>query len=251
MNQPLTALAPYRPGHTRAMAAVIFLAAGIFLDVVGVAGTTVRLATGSVLDPSGEEITPYDLLELGLGLIQIIVVITTVVLFCMWLHRAHSNLPALGNPRQGLKYSPAWAVGSFFVPFVNLVVPYRATKEVWDKSDPAVGTDFFVPYSDSPAPAYFPLWWGFWIVSNIVNNIATRLYIRADSEAEMLVATWADLFGDLLNIPAAVFAILVVKGIDRRQDERSRRVSYVPNLPPPPPVFDGAANVPPRGGPEA
>src|ERR1700690_2911245 len=55
-----------------------------------------------------------------LGLANFTVVVLTAVYVCLWLHRAFTNLRAL---RINTVMSPGWAVGSFFVPFVNLVVP--------------------------------------------------------------------------------------------------------------------------------
>ncbi|HMA36213.1 MAG TPA: DUF4328 domain-containing protein [Chloroflexia bacterium] len=56
------------------------------------------------------------------------------VLFLIWIYRAHRNLPALGAAC--LKYSPGWAVGGFFVPFVSLVLPFRVMAEIWKASQP-------------------------------------------------------------------------------------------------------------------
>ena len=53
----------------------------------------------------------------------------------MWTHRAARNLPALGAQR--LQYTPGWAVGWFFIPLANLVMPYFVGAEIWRESDPA------------------------------------------------------------------------------------------------------------------
>ena len=34
-----------------------------------------------------------------------------------------------------LKYTPKWAVGCFFVPFLNLVMPYQVVREIWKASN--------------------------------------------------------------------------------------------------------------------
>ena len=54
--------------------------------------------------------------------------------FLVWLHRAWTNLLALG--REPLPYSPGWAVGAWLVPFLNLVRPKRMMDIVWRGSDP-------------------------------------------------------------------------------------------------------------------
>ena len=123
------------------------------------------------------------------------------------------------------------------MPIANLFIPFRAVRETWAKSDPGVAGDNYVAPPASSAPLNMSLWWAFWIISRIVNNAAFRVSFTAKTAEGVVIATWLDLFGELLTIPAALFAILVVREIERRQEERSRRVTYVPNLPPPPPIF--------------
>ncbi|HST53422.1 MAG TPA: DUF4328 domain-containing protein [Pyrinomonadaceae bacterium] len=238
MQPPLTAHTPFRSGRKRAAAASILLAASLSVNLLGALATLIEIVNGSATRPaSNEEVSVFDLVEVGIGLLHIVVFIATVVAFCMWIHRAYANLPALGNPKPALKHSPWWAVGSFFVPFANLVIPYRAVKEVWSKSDPTVSTDYYVAPQEASAPLVMSLWWAFWLISNFVNNAAFRLRLEAKSAQQFLVAAYLDLFGSLLLVPAAAFAISVVREINNRQDERSKRVNYLPQAPPPPPIF--------------
>jgi len=146
-------------------------------------------------------------------------------------------LPALGNAKSKVEYGPGWAVGSFFVPFVNLVIPYKAVREVWEKSDPAVrsGEDFLFA-SPSSSPPLLLGWWIAWLASNFLNNISWRLQSRSTPGTKDFL-TGVDIVSELANIVAAVLAVMVVRGIDRRQAERARHVSYVPHTPPPPPLF--------------
>ena len=97
------------------------------------------------------------LLAVGLAVIEIAVFIATVVVFLMWLYRTHENLTAFGVPKNQLEYSSGWAVGSFFVPIVSLIIPYRAVREVWRKSVPQQTSMF----GALDPPSYFPLWWDF------------------------------------------------------------------------------------------
>jgi hypothetical protein len=78
-------------------------------------------------------------------------------------------------------------------------------------------------------------WWIAWVVSNFISNISWRLQSRTP-DTETFV-TGVDIISDLANIVAAALAIMVVRGIDRRQAERARHVAYIPNMPPPPPIF--------------
>ncbi|HKO99835.1 MAG TPA: DUF4328 domain-containing protein [Pyrinomonadaceae bacterium] len=190
---------------------------------------------------SDEEITDpvtlaAALVVMGLALLEIAVYIATVVAFLMWLYRSYENLPSFGIRKGEIKYSSGWAVGSFFVPFVTLVVPYRAIKELWNKSVPNSG-DFF---RDLGPPGFFPLWWGFWLASNFANQIYLRLSWRGEMTPE--VSSILGLVTSILDIVAAILAIMVVREIDRQQRESEKLIPslYSNPQPPPPPVLETA-----------
>lgn len=66
------------------------------------------------------------------SLLLLISFLVCVVLVPVWVHRACSNLHAANLP--GLNYSPGWAAASFFVPFVNAIVPMRVLRELHNRS---------------------------------------------------------------------------------------------------------------------
>lgn len=222
---------PYLSAHGRARVTRMLLIAGAII-----AGVSMLIAPLELVFPLPTEDDAADnpqglvfaLVQLGIGLLHIFVYIATVVVFLMWLYRAHSNLPAFGTPRHSLSYSSGWAVGSFFVPFVNLVVPYRAVKELWQKSEP------FTTSMNADPPFWFALWWLFWIVSNIADRIYFRMSFREGVSIDSLVIT--SVIADALNVISAIFAIIVVSDIDRRQTEASKSLALeLPPVPPPPP----------------
>jgi len=69
-------------------------------------------------------------LFIGLGLLGI--QLTTSILFLMWIYRANSNARQLGA--QGMKFSPGWSVGFYFIPILWFWKPYQAMKEIWQAS---------------------------------------------------------------------------------------------------------------------
>jgi hypothetical protein len=176
------------------------------------------------------------LLGIGVGLLQFVTYVATVVVFLMWLYRAYENLPAFGHWRSSIKFSSGWAVGSFFVPILNLVVPYQAVRELWRKSETANPLTF----GEIGPPSFFPLWWGFWIVSNIVSQISFRMTLEQKAPAD--ITNIVAIASDLLDIPAALLAIAVVRSIDRRQTEASKEANVqFPAPPSPPPSFQPVA----------
>lgn len=49
-----------------------------------------------------------------------------------WVHRAHVNLHA--EALEGLNFAPGWAAASFVAPVAGLIVPFQATRELWNRS---------------------------------------------------------------------------------------------------------------------
>ncbi|MEA2206843.1 MAG: hypothetical protein QOE77_3619 [Blastocatellia bacterium] len=229
----------YRSVHGRAQTVVVLLAITVVLHFFALLTSVIAMSL-----PTAEGVEIEDdpmrllvgLFEIGVGLLQFVTFVATVVVFLMWLYRAYENLPAFGHWRSSIKFSSGWAVGSFFVPFVSLVVPYQAVKELWRKSEPANALTF----GESGPPSFFPLWWGFWIVSNIVSQISFRMTLEQKAPAD--ITNVVAIASDLLDIPAALLAIAVVRSIDRRQTEASQQVNVQFQAPPsPPPSFQPAA----------
>ena len=237
---PDTFQRPYVSAHSRARTTSVLLMVGAAVSLASVLLSVLVFVVPDLALPEDEindpQILLVALLELGLGLMQVVISIATIVVFLMWLYRSYENLPSFGVRKTTLKYSSGWAVGSFFVPFVSLVVPYRAMKELWARSVPGSGEMFSEP---SP-PAFFPVWWATWLVSNIANQIYLRLSWRGaltpENDAAIAILT------GFLDILAAVLALMVVKEIDKQQMEIAELIPSRMMGPqvPPPPVLDPA-----------
>lgn len=224
------------PNEGRARVVVVLLIINAALSLLSAGTSALGLAYPVRAD---EEIADpitlvVALLQLGVGALQLVVFIATVVAFCLWLYRAYENLPAFGHARSEIKYSSGWAVGSFFVPIVLLVVPYRAMKELWVKSVPNIGKMF----ADLSPPAIFPLWWAVWLISGFANQLLFRLELQdaIDPKTSYMLGILLGLF-DVLTSAAA---IAVVREIQARQNESSKLVAPEDrSVPPPmPPTFE-------------
>ena len=239
--------AKYVSTHKRAQIVGILLMVGMALSVISLVFSLIEYAFPELIDFDAE--TPgaativIALLVMGLALLEIGVYIATIVFFLMWLYRSFENLPAFGVPRNSIKHSSGWAVGSFFIPFVSLVVPYRAVRELWNKSVPNSGTMF----GDQSPPAFFPIWWAAWLLSTITSNVYLRLsfsdQLSREADATLGAVTAA------LSIVAAFFAIKVVNEIDKQQIESSKLMAHQfgPQTPPLPELFANEAAQPQPG----
>lgn len=122
-------------------------------------------------------LSPLEMLAVAVALMQLTAFLASIVLVAMWIHRAHANLVEAGYEKQ---FTPGWAVGWFFVPIANLFQPFRAMRELWNLSH---------QQSDSPhdvAASELSIWWGAWIVGNVLANFGSR-EISGENQFELLV----------------------------------------------------------------
>lgn len=88
-----------------------------------------------------------------------------------WIYRAHANLAEAGVSE--LRYSPGWSVGSFFVPLVNFVVPFRAMRELHNRSHGEAAWEAHAPVSDVTS------WWSCQIAAGAVSAVAGLVALLA------------------------------------------------------------------------
>jgi hypothetical protein len=150
------------------------------------------------------------------GLLAVVVLIDVIlgVFWCMWIHRAYKNLDLFGT--EWLQHSPAWAVGSYFVPILNLWVPFRVMKELWCFSgqDPSL-----------PAPALIANWWVLWIISNILNRVVFKLDFLFNFPSDLPFLVLLLIISAGVDIAATVAAYRVVRGVHDRQTERFQQIA--------------------------
>jgi hypothetical protein len=149
------------------------------------------------------------------GIAQITVFIVAAIVFLRWTYIVHDNKRGLGG--QGLSFTPGWALGWFFVPVANLWKPYQAMREAWQ-----VSVDPFLWQQQSRSPI-LPWWWFLWLASNILEQAAWRLSLRAEALPQLVVANIVSTLANCAGIAAAVVAIAVVGQISRMQLDRKQR----------------------------
>jgi hypothetical protein len=223
---------PFSSGHLRAQLAVFFLVLCIVLDVIALVSGYSEIALLSKAT-AGQTITRVDALandsqQFLIRLLQFLTFVITGVFFLMWIHRAHRNLPALGA--HGLKYSPRWAVGGFFVPFLNIVRPFQVVREIWKASSPDLNVGDASSWQYSSTSALLGFWWGSWIASNFLGQVAVRISFRADSLGQVMIASRLNILSDAVSALCAVLAIMIIRQTDARQEFKIKRLA-VPTEP--------------------
>lgn len=204
-----------------AKAAVILLMVVAVTDLLAVAaGLNVRslLANGLENDFAtydDAEATLADNLYGAAGALQSVMTLATAVVFIIWFRRVRLNAEVFDSSLQPM--SPGWAVGAWFVPVANLVLPRRIAGGIWTASAQTNTDGSWRTVQATP----MNLWWGAWVCSLAFSWVTYRQYMKAEDTQEIIDTTGLVMASDAFDIVAAVLAILFVRKLTRMQGERA------------------------------
>jgi hypothetical protein len=146
----------------------------------------------------------------------------SAVAFLVWFARARRNLPALGI--EDCQYEQWWAVGGFLIPVLNLVRPFQVMREIWNASEPD-DRSFLTPaqehYWRQVTPPIVWWWWGLFLASNALAN-ASAPFARFRWVTTLQTATLLSLASHSVRVIAAVVAVVLVRLLSVRQEDRNR-----------------------------
>lgn len=164
-------------------------------------------------DVSSAQIDASDSFYASTGIAQIGSFVITGILFLAWLKRTSRNQAALGTRA---KYSPGWAVGAWFVPFLNLYRPMQIVQEIYSNSARTAAGGLRTA-SSSPIVS---VWWGGWILCNALSRVGGRMQSAAEGPellSKLSTGTNILIVADVVSLVTAVLAILVVRQITSLQ----------------------------------
>ena len=121
---------------------------------------------------------------------------------------------------KNLSISPGWAVGWYFIPFANLVMPYRSLKETFKASFNKV------EWNIEKVPYVFPLWWTTYILSNFCSGVSTRVYLSIDAYTpnawkDYNLSSYLDIIADLLLIINAFALVRIIVTVHNNQKDKN------------------------------
>ncbi|HEX7745580.1 MAG TPA: DUF4328 domain-containing protein [Micromonosporaceae bacterium] len=148
--------------------------------------------------------------------------IGAAVVVIVWFYRARKNVDAF--PEAQPRMRAGWAIGGWFIPFANLVIPYRVM------ADTARGS-----LAQSRTPGLVGVWWAAWLVYSLVGQALARLDVARYDALPTDLAGPADyqryvdyyrgaLVPNLLTLLAGIVAaaalIVLVRRISTAQAQR-------------------------------
>jgi hypothetical protein len=150
-------------------------------------------------------------METTTGLVAIpmaIVMVVSSILTLKWIYRVTMNSHALA---QGVRVSPPWAIGWYFVPVANLFKPFQAVADAWKVS---LGpTD----WQARQTPALLLWWWWAWLFVSALDNASLRMEIRSDTVGDGLLIATLDGLSAVLWIPLTLLLIRIVRRLSAQQ----------------------------------
>ncbi len=185
-----------------AVAAAVDVVA-VLVDVIGL-GVLEEALAGTLTEADA---IAFDQSMATAGTTQTVVLVLTAIAFLAWLSRSVDNVAGLGGGTPVA--TPTMSIVWWFVPVANLVMPYRTVADLYRRMAPSerVGTGLVLA------------WWVVWILGNFVSQLAGLLW--AGDTIEVLqsgLQLWVA--ADLLDVAAAVLAIVVIRRIQTWADVR-------------------------------
>jgi hypothetical protein len=138
--------------------------------------------------------------------------------------RLYRNLPTLSTFTR--RFTEGWAIGAWFVPFLNLVRPKQIIDDIWRGTD----ADQHAWWSGRrpSVPALLHVWWGVTIAFAVFSRAAVAPPDSAE-RAELRDALTVGVVADLLWIACAALTVLVAHRLARRDEARARVVVGAPS----------------------
>jgi Domain of unknown function (DUF4328) len=142
------------------------------------------------------------LLQLGLGIV-------TGITFLKWVYRAYKNIQGFGA--EGLRFSPGWAVGYYFIPILSLIRPVQVMSEIWRASDDPRN------WQGRPRTWLIASWWTLFLLYTGITQISVEIAIQASTNDQWTLAAVLAILGDFFSIPLSIAALQLVTQIYQRQ----------------------------------
>ncbi len=147
------------------------------------------------------------LAQIGLGQLGLTIILGIV--FLIWTYRVNANTWAFGA--RGMTITPGWAVGWYFVPFMNLVRPYQAMQETW-KASTSPGD-----WQNQSGSVLIGFWWFMRIISAILAWVGIQHTNAAKDISSAISALNINLIAEFFDFLPLIAVTLMIVRITNKQ----------------------------------
>jgi Domain of unknown function (DUF4328) len=156
-----------------------------------------------------DQVATNDPIQGIIGLLQSGLGIVTGITFLKWIYRAYKNIQGFGA--EGLRFSPGWAVGYYFIPILSLIRPVQVMSEIWRASDDPKN------WPRRSGSWLIVGWWTLFLIYTGVTQVSLEIALQASTNDQWTLAAVLAIAGDLFSIPLSIAALRLVTEIYRRQ----------------------------------
>ena len=153
-----------------------------------------------------------------IGVVELFVSLSASSLFLIWVYRVNVNVCVMGAV--GLKISPGWAVGFFFIPILNLWKPYQAMNEVWWASSDPIDWE----QKKNQESSVVGKWWFFWLITLFGDNASKQFWEKANVVSVMQNLSLLDVVISMLTIFSCYTTFVMVEHITEIQTHVQSRM---------------------------
>ncbi len=194
-------------GLTQALKVMLWIQMGVaVISIFSDFGQMNLASSGNITTEAAEA---NDARQGMIGLLYLGVFIATGIIFLKWIYRANLNCRGFGAT--DMKFTPGWSIGYYFIPFLNLVRPYQAMKEIWKvSSDPK-------NWQAQQGSGILGWWWALWLISGFLGQMTFRMSMNVNSPSSLEAATMVSILSSLVEIPLILVAVTLITSIIKKQ----------------------------------
>ena len=161
-----------------------------------------------------EEANTNDTRQQIIGILQIALHVTSVVVFLNWFRRAYGNLHRLGD--KTLKHSETMTIWGFVIPIVCYFWPYQIMSDIWVRTQHHI-KNLKPNFLKSNDGYLIGIWWALFVISAIIGKVILRTVFKDETIDELMISSIITLVSDALQIIEALILILIVQKISKME----------------------------------
>ena len=205
-----------RPNKKRAEIAQLFIWAVMVIQIVSTASSYFQLQLLNAIN-TNEGVTDVmiaanDDREQFVAITYLVFLLISGITFIQWFRRAYYNL----SIRTRCDYGEGWASGSWFVPIMSLVRPYRIMVELSTKTTNLINqkNNGTIPLNSN----LIGIWWTLWIIIIYGGKYIGRFTAKAESVPQLIYSTKIDMIIALSFIPLAIITVFMIQSYAKKEE---------------------------------
>jgi Domain of unknown function (DUF4328) len=196
-------------GLTRLLQWLLWI--GVAVTCVALVDDVVEFVEVQIGHVTPDQLTSSDPIQGVIGLLQTGLGVVTAITFLKWVYRAYKNVQGFGA--EGLRFSPGWAIGYYFIPILSLIRPVQVMSEIWRASyDPR-------NWPRSRGSWLIATWWSLFLLYSGVTQVSLQLGMQASTNDQWTLAAVFAILGDFFSLPLSIIVLRLVTEIYKRQKD--------------------------------